>query len=293
RPFKCVFDFAGCTSVFASKNEWKRHVTFQHLVLHYWVCQDGGCAEQSNSDAHLPRGKIHRTGLGASTLLTPSHTTPTSASGSTGLPNGSIFNRKDLYTQHLRRMHTPPNIKKSYKAAKEAGTTPANSASGGGGGGGIPEWEERIKKLQQRAEIERCKLPEYMTCPAANCDQEFTGTEAWDQRMEHVARHLDRAANNKSSEAEVVNFGGEDDSTLVEWASHPDVTVIQKRGGGGVTGEWELNNPLEKRGGTHTGNSTHAQHMRAGEHQGEMVIMHNTHLPKEKMTEKIKTRLLW
>lgn len=31
RPYVCVFNFAGCTSTFTSKNEWKRHVKSQHL----------------------------------------------------------------------------------------------------------------------------------------------------------------------------------------------------------------------------------------------------------------------
>ncbi|KAK3945931.1 hypothetical protein QBC46DRAFT_444761 [Diplogelasinospora grovesii] len=302
RPFKCVFHFAGCGSIFASKNEWKRHVTSQHLGLHYWLCQEGVCAKTVNSDAHhLPRGKMHRTGLGASTLLTPS-SGGTSGSGSGSLPNGSIFNRKDLYTQHLRRMHTPPGIKKSYKAAKKAGTTPSAS---GGGGGEIAKWEEHIKKLQQRAEIKRCKLPEFMACPVGSCRQEFTGTEAWDQRMEHVARHLDRAASSSSEKEEdvvVVVFGGEDDSTLVDWASHPDVNVIKRSGdgggGGGGGGEWELNDPLKKRGGTHTGNSSSGTHVHGGQqqqhhqnhHQGETVIV--AHTPRSRGQDSVRSEIV-
>ena len=33
--FNCVFDFAGCKATFAKKNEWKRHVATQHLLLNY------------------------------------------------------------------------------------------------------------------------------------------------------------------------------------------------------------------------------------------------------------------
>ncbi|KAJ4306187.1 hypothetical protein N0V88_000983 [Collariella sp. IMI 366227] len=64
RPFNCVFDFAGCPSTFASKNEWKRHVATQHLLLNYYVCTDGACA-----------------------------TKPPPSSPCTG----AIFNRKDLF----------------------------------------------------------------------------------------------------------------------------------------------------------------------------------------------------
>ena len=31
RPFPCAFSFAGCNSTFGSKNEWKRHISSQHL----------------------------------------------------------------------------------------------------------------------------------------------------------------------------------------------------------------------------------------------------------------------
>jgi hypothetical protein len=41
--FVCVFSFAGCQSRFTSKNEWKHHVSSQHLNVYHWVCELEGC----------------------------------------------------------------------------------------------------------------------------------------------------------------------------------------------------------------------------------------------------------
>lgn len=95
RPFVCVFHFAGCESTFASKNEWKRHVSSHHLNLTAWVCELGSCGAGSKSTSRC-----------------------------------SEFNRKDIFTQHLRRMHVPSSVKQKKSGADAA-------------------WEERHKTLQQ------------------------------------------------------------------------------------------------------------------------------------------------
>jgi hypothetical protein len=94
-PFICVFDFDGCKSTFAGTNEWERHVSSQHLNLGVWICT----LRNSKNDA-----KNNATG-------------------------GDVeFNRKDLFTQHLRCMNAPSNVQ---------GTKTLT-----------PEWKERIKNLQ-------------------------------------------------------------------------------------------------------------------------------------------------
>ena len=65
RAFPCTFATYGCPSTFTSKNEWKRHVQTQHMRLGFWRCDQ--CP-----DVHCK-------------------------------PND--FNRKDLFIQHVRRMH--------------------------------------------------------------------------------------------------------------------------------------------------------------------------------------------
>lgn len=196
RPFQCVFNWAGCTSDFASKNEWKRHVMSQHILLNYWLCQLDSCRNTVN--------------------------TPKSANGAT-LPNGAIFNRKDLYTQHLRRMHTPPAIKKQLKVLKASKSAPNTD---------LVQWEEHLKDLQKAGYKQRCNLPTYMRCPAVGCAHEFQGANAWDDRMEHVAKHLEKAAAGKEQR---VTFGGDWDPTLTTWATRPDVGIVVKN----ADGEWK------------------------------------------------------
>ncbi|KAK2019357.1 hypothetical protein LZ32DRAFT_624635 [Colletotrichum eremochloae] len=214
RPFVCVFNYAGCPSTFASKNEWKRHVSSQHLALQYWLCVQDGCSKTTNPPTN------RRSSSSCSVMPTPP-----------ALPNGAIFNRKDLYTQHVRRMHVPPHVRKAQKLKKPT-----------------PDWDDHLKNLQADAEQTRCDLPHYMRCPASDCDHEFNGPQAWDERMEHVARHLERAADGKEP---VVHFGNENDPTLTQWASSPDVYVVRKTK---VPGGWELINPLKGEVGPSSGN---------------------------------------
>ncbi|KAI1108026.1 hypothetical protein F5Y14DRAFT_141866 [Nemania sp. NC0429] len=217
RPFTCIFEFAGCHSTFASKNEWKRHCASQHIVLQYWVCQKDGCAQVSNK-FNAPKksssGSRRRSGL-------PRHS---ATSCSPALPNGTIFNRKDLYTQHLRRMHVPAHLKNKVKSKSHA-----------------PEWEELERVCQEEAIRTRCQLPVHMVCPAQHCSVRFDGTNAWDDRMEHVAKHLEKiAAGTEPS----IQFGGDDDSTLVDWATSPAIGILRSESKGG----WTLQNPLRATG---------------------------------------------
>ncbi|KAK5661382.1 hypothetical protein OQA88_11281 [Cercophora sp. LCS_1] len=219
RPYTCVFDFAGCESTFASKNEWKRHVSSQHLLLNYWICQEGECSKTRNGTEPLPtNSNVARSG---SQRSKPS----SSGKDKKNIENGAIFNRKDLYTQHMRRMHMPEDLKApgNSKKVTSIGNSPA-----------AQQWEERLRHFQDRSIRYRCRLPELMKCPAHGCDSEFHGQEAWDQRMEHVARHLDRAA--QGSELPV-EFGGERDQSLTQWAGRPDVAIVEL-----VAGQWVLKN---------------------------------------------------
>lgn len=217
RPFTCIFEFAGCRSTFASKNEWKRHCASQHIVLQYWVCQQDGCAQVSNK-FNAPKkssgGSRRRSGLSRHSA----------APCSSALPNGTIFNRKDLYTQHLRRMHVPAHLKNEVKSKSH-----------------VPEWEDLQRVRQEEAIRTRCQLPVHMACPAPHCCVKFDGTNAWDDRMEHVAKHLEKiAAGTEPS----MQFGGDNDSTLVDWATSPAIGILRRE----AKGRWTLQNPLRATG---------------------------------------------
>ncbi|KAB5572685.1 hypothetical protein GE09DRAFT_1217235 [Coniochaeta sp. 2T2.1] len=248
RPFKCVFHFAGCESTFASKNEWKRHNTTQHLVLNYWLCTEGICGKSANGVS--PTASASSAGLrqqpprtGSSTLY--SNTFNASHLSST-LPQhqlGAQFNRKDLYTQHVRRMHMSPNIKKDIKLFdSQSKSQPASTSTKSRKGQhhqpqlspqetSKRKWEDDLKLRQETAKRDRIEMPEYMRCPATGCHAEFRGKDSWDQRMEHVARHLE------SGDRGNVEFGGVEDETLTGWAGRGDVGVIVWEGGRWVLGK--------------------------------------------------------
>ena len=162
RPFGCIFAFAGCKADFPNKNEWKRHVTTQHVCLDIWICNQGVCATNDQ-------------------------------------PNE--FNRKDLFTQHLRRMHTPPDAKKlvSKKSTQSL------------------EWDGRLKQLQSECLQEKKNPPRRTICPVEGCGQVFEGAnresqkKAWDERMEHIGKHLDPVG-------DISEVNHQHDPFLVEWA---------------------------------------------------------------------------
>ncbi|KAK4451041.1 hypothetical protein QBC34DRAFT_402051 [Podospora aff. communis PSN243] len=239
RPYVCVFNFAGCESTFASKNEWKRHVNSQHLLLNYWICQEDGCGSKETNPDPPPAASARTKSISATT---PPFSSRTSSSTSPPprnnrdpprSPNGAIFNRKDLYMQHMRRLHMSLFPRRGLEARGNRAIP--------GDGAEIQKREDRLRSFADNARQTRCALPEHITCPAADCGCEFNGPEAWDLRMEHVARHLDRAA--RGEEVRVV-FGGENDVAFVAWAASEDVGIIER-----VGSTWALRRPAGGGGG--------------------------------------------
>jgi len=139
RPFPCAFSFAGCTSTFGSKNEWKRHIASQHLCLTYYRC--------SSCPQSTVEGK------------------------------GNEFNRKDLFTQHLRRMHAPFAIKKAIAKGDSKLQL---------------EWETHVKDMQTSCLVTRRQPPQRSACPKPDCSNVFEGTGSWDDWTEHVGRHMEK-----------------------------------------------------------------------------------------------------
>ena len=155
RPFPCAFSFAGCQSTFGSKNEWKRHIASQHLCLTFYRCS--ACKQ------------------------------------STGDGKGNEFNRKDLFTQHLRRMHAPLAIKKSINKADSKLQA---------------DWDAHVKQMQTSCLVTRRQPPQRSSCPKPGCRKVFEGPGSWDEWMEHVGRHMEK------NEAQLLGV----DRLLAEWA---------------------------------------------------------------------------
>ena len=168
RPFPCAFSFAGCNSTFGSKNEWKRHIASQHLCLQFYRCS--ACP-------------------------------PSPIEG-----KGNEFNRKDLFTQHLRRMHAPFQVKRP--GSKGDSKVQA-------------EWELQVKSMQESCLVNRRKPPQKCACPKPECSNLFEGRVAWDEWTEHVGRHMEKG---EASNLEV-------DRCLVEWALAEG--IIEPKAGGG------------------------------------------------------------
>lgn len=189
RAFTCVFNFAGCTSTFPNKNEWKRHVSTQHLIFNNWVCNLGSCVKVNKS----------------------SSATGKNVSGGPAT-KGGMFNRKDLFTQHLRRMHAPAGTKRQGKPN--------------------PEWEETIKAHQRSCMQVNRHGPQTLQCPISECGILFSGRKCWDDRMEHVAKHLEEAANADGA----ITVRHDDDELLVKWALKERIVEV-------VGGKYKLISP--------------------------------------------------
>lgn len=167
RPFPCAFAFAGCASTFGSKNEWKRHIASQHLCLTFYRCSS--CPQSS------VEGK------------------------------GNEFNRKDLFTQHLRRMHAPFAIKKALAKGESKLQT---------------EWEAHVKEMQTTCLVTRRLPPQRSSCPKQDCSNLFEGAGSWDDWTEHVGRHMEKG--------EAGRLGI--DNLLAQWALAEG--IIEEKGGG-------------------------------------------------------------
>lgn len=223
RPFPCAFAFAGCTSTFGSKNEWKRHISSQHLCLTYYRCS--ACPQNA------AEGK------------------------------GNEFNRKDLFTQHLRRMHAPFAIKKAIAKGDSKLQV---------------EWESHVKDMQQSCLVTRRQPPQRSACPKPDCASVFEGPTSWDEWTEHVGRHMEKG--------EASRLGV--DRLLAKWALAENIIERREEDGeyrlcGTSTGADSSNGSNGKGGSNGTekepGNGTHND----GQH-------HNHVPPGDHLTASIK-----
>ncbi|KAL4960886.1 putative C2H2 finger domain protein [Aspergillus stella-maris] len=208
RRFECCFARYGCTSTFPSKNEWKRHVSSQHIQLGFFRCDVGRCS--LNNVKHPNRSHSH----------SPSPSTPASRNTP---PNPTLlvndFNRKDLFIQHQRRMHSP-------------WSQTSNADTGAAPGPGFktnrdtPKIEKEAFEATLESVTKRC-WQQLRTPPTLSrcgfCNMEFRGANAWKERMEHVARHLEKRDPGPERE----------DEPLRAWAEENGVIRF-------IKGQWKL-----------------------------------------------------
>ncbi|KAJ5085112.1 hypothetical protein N7532_009883 [Penicillium argentinense] len=162
RTFVCSFARYGCESTFVSKNEWKRHVTSQHLQLGFYRCDVGKCSVHMHASPNR--------------FLSPSPSPNSRSRASTpppGQPND--FNRKDLFTQHQRRMHAP-----WFQSGRRRVPSDSEHAA----------FEASLEEVRRRCWYELRQAPFQSHC--GFCHEVFSGPGSWDVRMEHVGRHFER-----------------------------------------------------------------------------------------------------
>jgi hypothetical protein len=160
----------GCEATFGSKNEWKHHVRGQHLQLGFYRCDTGFC----HSDAQSSSAKSH----------------PSAAK------TYNDFNRKDLFTQHHRRMHSPWSTTSKEPSAKVK-----------------QDFENSLEDVRNRCWRERRTPPRRSTC--GFCRRVFEGPDAWDERMEHVGKHFE---DKHRGVTDAENLQEEEDEDLRDWA---------------------------------------------------------------------------
>jgi hypothetical protein len=170
RVFTCAFSHYGCEATFGSKNEWKRHVGSQHLQLGFYRCDTDFCDPDKQSSS------------------TKSHSSTTKSYND--------FNRKDLFTQHHRRMHTPWNSTSREPSSKVH-----------------QDFENSLEEVRKRCWHERRTPPQRSTC--VFCRRVFEGPTGWEERMEHVGKHFEGKNNGA---ADVESLQEEEDEDLREWA---------------------------------------------------------------------------
>lgn len=127
--------------------------------------------------------------------------------------NGPVyhdFDRKDLFTQHLKRMHSPAS------SASRAEKT---------------KYEALIETIQTRCHRRLREPPINTICPYCTHHPAF---ESWDDRIEHVGKHLERGDINKNTERE--------DIALREWLREGGY-LVRKEG----AQEWKLLDSGKKR----------------------------------------------
>ena len=160
RPFPCPLAGYSCTSAFGSKNEWKRHISSQHLRLGFWRCDL--CAD--HTERH------------------------------------NDFNRKDLFTQHLRRMHG--DLLQASLNRTRAGAANARDAA-------MDVEADTVKRcyraLRQAPMVSSCLF----------CTQRFEGAGSWEERVEHVGRHFE--TQRKAGKEPVPVEQWMEDAALEEW----------------------------------------------------------------------------
>jgi hypothetical protein len=197
RPFPCCFAQYNCNASFTSKNEWKRHISTKHIQLGFWRC------DMCNPSPGLDH------------------------------PVFNDFNRKDLFTQHLRRMHAPnaPSAPGTPNPANptivmeppptEAGSPTASSTAGLG-----TLSDDQILDIQKRCFRILRQPPQVSSC--VFCSRVFSGPNSWEERLEHVGGHMERDRKNGTNCLDITSW--KEDDELRQYLVREGIVEQDQRG---------------------------------------------------------------
>jgi hypothetical protein len=175
RAFLCPLAPYGCKSAFNAKNEWKRHALTQHFRLGFWRCDQ--CTESPDR------------------------------------PND--FNRKDLFVQHVRRMHAANTVVAAASNGKKKGRVQSRVAT----------VEDALNEVAKRCYQLTHSAPE--SCCCVFCEESFEGDGAMESRTEHVGKHMESRRREGSDLVAVGDW--REDKELESWLLLHGM-IVQKRG---------------------------------------------------------------
>ncbi|KAI9886281.1 MAG: hypothetical protein M1823_001890 [Watsoniomyces obsoletus] len=215
QPFRCILANYGCDQMFGSKNEWKRHINCLHLRLTVWRCDIDSCqasSQQQSQSQHQQQGQDQQ--------RRNSTAKPNKKSSQTQSHRSPDFNRKDLFTQHLQRLHAPA----ATKSGPNGVNSNANNKSSATNAAATAKWRSEIAQIQERCLVQNRAPPSFGCC--GFCRQEFHGDTSWDDCLEHVGKHYE--------DLNVLPRSWRDDPRLREWMLEHG---LLRRDG---NGNWEL-----------------------------------------------------
>ena len=106
--------------------------------------------------------------------------------------NKREFNRKDLFIQHLKRMHPAPissSTAKAQPAKSKAGRSGSKSDKTARSSKG-DDLDPALLIAEQRCHITLRQPPAESAC--LFCSTNFSGRGSWEARIEHVAKHMEQ-----------------------------------------------------------------------------------------------------
>jgi len=179
-----------CAAPFIGKAAMTKHVTTSHPRPFECIFSIYGCTRSFPAKNEWKRHcSIQHLGLSiwrcdvggcaASDATSTAAASTRPATSPTAPPSTNDFKRKDLFIQHQRRMHGPASL---ATAAEQ------------------DRFKAACEGRARRCAIAVRRPPARSICGC--CEARFDGADSWDARMEHVARHMERADLGRAAWAE-------------------------------------------------------------------------------------------